>query len=58
MLKHFMLKALEVAERVGVWLVLVHSKDEKAKGFYIHHGFMQSPVDPLTLMMLLPVNRP
>jgi GNAT superfamily N-acetyltransferase len=58
MLKHFMLKAAEVAERVGVRLVLVHAKDDEAKAFYLHHGFVESPVDPLALMMLLPFNRP
>jgi GNAT superfamily N-acetyltransferase len=58
MLKHFMTKAIEVAERVGVRLVLVHAKDEHAKGFYWHHGFVESPIDPLTLMMLLPSTGP
>jgi GNAT superfamily N-acetyltransferase len=57
MLRHFMLKAVGVAERAGVRLVLVHAKDEQARGYYLHHGFVESPVDPLTLMMLLPVNR-
>jgi GNAT superfamily N-acetyltransferase len=54
MLKHFMTKAIEVSEKVGVRLVLVHAKDEHAKTFYQHHGFIESPIDPLTLMMLLP----
>lgn len=53
MLKHFMTKAIEVSEKVGVRLVLVHAKDEHAKAFYLHHGFIESPIDPLTLMMLL-----
>jgi GNAT superfamily N-acetyltransferase len=53
-LKHFMMKAIEVSQNVGVRLVLVHAKDEHAKAFYEHHGFIESPVDPLTLMMLLP----
>jgi GNAT superfamily N-acetyltransferase len=53
MLKHFMTKAIEVSEIVGVRLVLVHAKDEDAKNFYRHHGFIESPIDPLTLMMLL-----
>jgi len=53
MLKHFMTKAIEVSEIVGVRLVLVHAKDEHAKTFYRHHGFIESPIDPLTLMMLL-----
>jgi GNAT superfamily N-acetyltransferase len=56
MLKHFMTKAIEVSEVVGVRLVLVHAKDEQAKGFYRHHGFVESPIDPLTLMMMLPSN--
>ena len=54
MLKHFMTKAIQVAQIVGVRLVLVHAKDEQAKGFYQHHGFVESPIDTLTLMMLLP----
>jgi GNAT superfamily N-acetyltransferase len=52
--KHFMLKAIDVARSVGVRLVLVHAKDDLAKAFYRHHGFLESPIDPLTLMMLLP----
>jgi len=54
LLKHFMVKATEVAQLVGARLVLVHAKDEVAKGFYLHYGFIASPVDPLALMMLLP----
>lgn len=54
MLNHFMTKAIEVSEKVGVRLVLVHAKDEQAKAFYSHHGFIESPIDPLTPMMLLP----
>jgi hypothetical protein len=42
-----------VARTVGVRLVLVHAKDEEAKSFYRHHGFVESPVDPMTLMMLI-----
>jgi GNAT superfamily N-acetyltransferase len=57
MLKHFMTKAIEVSEIVGVRLVLVHAKDEQAKDFYRRHGFIESPLDPLTLMMLLPPTR-
>ena len=53
LLKHFMLKALEVAQSVGVRLLLIHAKDGEAKDFYRHFGFDESPFDPLTLMMLL-----
>jgi GNAT superfamily N-acetyltransferase len=53
LLKHFMLKALEIAQSVGVRLLLIHAKDNKAKSFYMHHGFDESPFDPLVLVMLL-----
>jgi GNAT superfamily N-acetyltransferase len=54
LLKHFMLKALEVAQSVGVRVLLIHAKDDAARSFYSHYGFVQSPIDPLVLMMLLP----
>ena len=53
LLKHFLLKALEVAELTGLRLVLVHAKDSQASGFYRHYGFEPSPVDDLTLMLLI-----
>ena len=54
LLKHFILKAFEVSERVGVRVVLVHAKEDGARGFYEKYGFIQSPLDPLTLLFLLP----
>ncbi len=57
LLKHFMLKAIEVASSVGVRVVLVHAKDDDARAFYKHYDFADSPMDPLTLMMLLPVHK-
>ena len=51
LLKHFLLKALEVAELTGVRLVLVHAKDGRAADFYRHFGFEPSPIDDLTLML-------
>lgn len=53
LLKHFMLKALEVARSVGVRVLLVHAKDDEARTFYSHFGFVESPLDPFVLMMLL-----
>ncbi len=53
LLKHFMLKALEVAQSVGVRVLLIHAKDDEAKSFYSHYGFVESPFDPLILVMLL-----
>lgn len=54
LLKHFVAKALEVSASVGVRLLLVHAKDDAAKVFYQRYGFVASPVDPLTMMLLLP----
>lgn len=54
LLKHFMLKAFEVSERVGVRVVLVHAKEDGVRVFYEKYGFVQSPLDPLTLVHLLP----
>jgi len=52
-LKHFIVKSLEVAELVGVRVMLVHAKDNAALDFYVHHGFEPSPIDELTLMLLI-----
>ncbi len=53
LLKHFMMKASEVAGSVGVRTLLIHAKDEEAQAFYGHYGFVESPLDPLVMMMLL-----
>jgi hypothetical protein len=33
--------------------VLVHAKDAEAESFYRHYGFVESPLDPMTMMMLI-----
>ena len=48
-----MLKALEVSQSVGVRVLLIHAKDDEAKSFYSHYGFVESPIDPLVMMMFL-----
>jgi hypothetical protein len=48
-----LLKAIEVAQSVGVRALLIHAKDENATNFYQHYGFVESPLDPLVMMMLL-----
>ncbi len=53
LLKHFIVKALEVAELVGVRVILLHAKDDNARNFYQHHGFEASPIDDMTLMLLV-----
>ena len=53
LLKHFLLKVLEVAEHTGVRVALVHAANDTAANFYRHYGFEPSPIDDLTLMLLV-----
>lgn len=53
LLKHFIMKGLEVAELVGVRLLLVHAANADAASFYARFGFEPSPVDDLTMMLLV-----
>ncbi|WP_206093709.1 GNAT family N-acetyltransferase [Pandoraea thiooxydans] len=39
-----------VAENAGVRALLVHALNDRAKQFYEHYGFRESPVHPMTLM--------
>jgi GNAT superfamily N-acetyltransferase len=54
LLKHCIMKAMEVSESVGVRLLLVHAKDEEAQAFYRRYEFEPSPIDEFTLMMPIP----
>ncbi len=55
LLKDAVIRAVSVAQQVGVRALLVHALDEKAKGFYTLHGFIESPMDSMTLMLSLKV---
>jgi GNAT superfamily N-acetyltransferase len=53
LLRDAMLRTLVAAQTIGVRAMLVHAKDEHARGFYLRHGLEPSPSDPLHLMILL-----
>jgi GNAT superfamily N-acetyltransferase len=53
LLKHFVLKSIEVAQVTGVRVLLVHAKHPEAAAFYRRYGFEASPIDELTLMLLM-----
>jgi GNAT superfamily N-acetyltransferase len=53
LLKHFLLKSIEIADVTGVRGLLVHAKDPSAAAFYQRYGFEPSPIDDLTLMLLV-----
>jgi len=51
LLKDAIVRTLRLAEEMGIRALLAHALHDKAKQFYLHHGFMESPIDPLTLML-------
>jgi GNAT superfamily N-acetyltransferase len=44
---------LATAEIAGIRALAVHAKNERARGFYEHFGFLPSPRDSLHLFVLL-----
>ena len=53
LLRDAILRTLQVAELGGIRAILVHAISDEAKRFYERHGFVASPVDPMTLMITL-----
>ena len=46
-------RAIQAAEIAGVTALLVHALSEPARRFYQSRGFIESPIKPMTLCMLL-----
>ncbi|MDN5881642.1 MAG: GNAT family N-acetyltransferase [Nitrosospira sp.] len=46
-------RAVAVSANAGVRALLVHALDDRAKQFYEHYGFQESPHHPMTLMLRL-----
>lgn len=46
-------RAVTVSQNTGVRALLVHALHDRAKQFYEHYGFQESPHHPLTLMLRL-----
>ncbi len=53
LLRDAMLRAVNVSGDAGVFAILVHALSEQAKRFYLSRGFVESPLQPMTLMMTL-----
>jgi GNAT superfamily N-acetyltransferase len=53
LLRDALWRTLTVAEAVGIRAILLHAISEAAKRFYVHHGFAESLVDPMTMMITL-----
>jgi GNAT superfamily N-acetyltransferase len=53
LLKDAMLRTIQAADIAGIRALVVHAKDENARLFYEHFGFVPSPSDPLHLYLLV-----
>ena len=51
LLKDAILRTARLAEEIGIRALLCHAIDENAKKFHLHHGFIESPIEPLTVML-------
>lgn len=48
-------RSIVVSQNTGVRALLVHALNDRAKQFYEHYGFQESPQHPMTLMLRLNV---
>ena len=53
LLRDAMLRAVNVSSDAGVFALLVHAISDQAKQFYLSRGFVESPLQPMTLLMTL-----
>ena len=53
LLRDAVLRSQRTANEVGARALLCHAIDDNAKAFYLHHGFVESPTDCLTVMLRL-----
>lgn len=53
LLRDAILRTLHAAEIGGIRAILVHAISEEAKRFYERYGFSASPVDPMTLIIVV-----
>lgn len=51
LLQDALLRAVRASREIGARVLLCHAVDERAKGFYLHHGFVESTFDPLMVML-------
>jgi GNAT superfamily N-acetyltransferase len=53
LLRDAMLRAVNVASDAGVFAILVHALSDQARQFYLSRGFVESPLQPMTLLMTI-----
>ena len=53
LLRDAMIRAVSVSGDAGVFALLVHALSDQARQFYLSRGFVESPLQPMTLLMTL-----
>src|SRR5665811_616004 len=53
LLRDALMRAVNVAGDAGVFAILVHALSDQAKQFYLSRGFVESPLQPMTLLMTI-----
>ena len=53
LLRDAMIRAANVSRDAGVCAILVHAISDQAKRFYLSQGFVQSPLQAMTLLMTI-----
>lgn len=51
LLKDAILRTVRLSREMGIRALLAHAVDESARQFYLRNGFMESPIEPLTVML-------
>lgn len=64
LLKDAALRTMRLSEKMGIRALPCHAINDDAKRFYLHHGFIESPIEPITVMLNIgelkgpPISRP
>ena len=51
LLKDAVLRTVRLSEEMGIRALLCHAINDDAKRFYLHHGFIESPIESMTVML-------
>ncbi|NMM19469.1 MAG: GNAT family N-acetyltransferase [Rhodoferax sp.] len=51
LLQNAILRTSRLAQDIGIRALVVHALHDQARRFYLHHGFSESAIDPLVLML-------
>jgi len=51
LLRDAILRTMRLSEEMGVRALLCHAISQDAKNFYLYHGFVESPIEPMTVML-------